>query len=130
LKTGNACRSESGGLLGELLFFFFRHSGERRNPEKIEEPGTRSQRTEDRGQRAEGRGQKSEVGDQRSEVGDKRSERSGHDLLADGGFIDGKEKNLDPGSVIPAEAGTGVTEKRRQWKTDQGLSGTPVRDRV
>ena len=25
---------------------------------------------------------------------------------------DGKEKNLDPGSVIPAEAGTGVTEKR------------------
>jgi len=77
-----ACRSESGGLLGELLFFFFRHSGERRNPEENTlDPGVRGQRTE-------GRGQKSEVGDK----------RSGHDLLADGGFIDGKEKNLDPGS--------------------------------
>jgi len=42
-----ACRSESG-------FFFFRHSGESRNPE---------------------------------------------------------EKSLDPGSVIPAEAGTGMTER-------------------
>ena len=26
-----------------------------------------------------------------------------------------EEKALDPGSVIPAEAGTGMTEKRRHW---------------
>ena len=106
-----ACRSESGGLLGGPLILFpsFRRRPESRKKLKTLDPGVRGQKTEDRNQR-------SEIGDQRAEIRNQDTIQS-----ADGGFIDGKEKTLDPGSVIPAEAGTGMTEKRIIWNADQRL---------
>ena len=50
-----ACRSESGGLLGDRLLLFpsFRRTPESRKKLKTLDPGVRGQRTEDRGQKAE-----------------------------------------------------------------------------